>query len=106
MEELASQAEIEWASSYDAYARIDATPEMLWAVVEPAHRHLQRTGEVPGWCGVDLLRAWAFLLTRDDLPAGVASAGAGLGGAWFAVLDAVRAHPEARLQDLPPARTD
>jgi hypothetical protein len=101
MEELASQVEIEWASTYDGYARIAATPEALWAVVEPAHRHLKQTGEVPGWCGVDLLRAWAFLLTRDDRPPGV-----GLGTAWFAVLDAISAHPAARLQDLPPTRTD
>lgn len=101
MEELASYAEVEWAGTYDAYARLAATPEALWALIEPAHRHLRRTGEMPGWCGVDLLRGWAFLLTRPERPRGEE-----LGRDWFAVLDAISAHPDARLEDLPPGRTD
>lgn len=104
MEELASKAEIDWARSYDAYARIAATPQALWALVEPAHRELLTTGRVPPWCGVDFLRTWAFALTS---PA-IAELGidTGLGAAWFALLDAISAHPESRLVDLPPGRTD
>lgn len=103
MEELASQPEIEWAESYDAYARLAGGPAELWALIEPAHRHLRETGDVPGWCGVDFLRGWAFLLTR---PAAERPGVEPLERDWFAVLDAISAHPHARLQDLPPTRTD
>lgn len=103
MEELASHAEIEWASGYDAYARIAADPAILGAIIGQAHRGLRETGSVPAWCGVDLLRAWAFLLTR---PAEERPGLEPLERDWFAVLDAIAVHPDARLQDLPPVRTD
>ena len=102
MEELASQAEIEWAHTYDAYARVAADPAVLWSILEPAHRELRETGQVPEWCGVDFLRAWAFFMVRADRHQG----GGSLGRDWFTVLDAISAHPEATLQDLPPTRTD
>jgi hypothetical protein len=97
---MASRAEIDWAGSYDGYARIAGDAQALWALLEPADRQLRATGAVPAWCGVDLLRAWAFATTRPEWPA------APLGYGWFAVLDAISAHPDARLADLPPGRTD
>jgi len=103
VEELASHAEIEWANSYDAYARVASDPAVLWSLIEPAHRHLREQGEVPTWCGVDFLRAWAFLLTR---PATERPPVEPLERDWFAILDAIAAHPGTRLQDLPPVRTD
>ena len=97
---MASQAEIDWAGSYNGYHRIAGSPEMLWGMVEPADRAVRETGAVPQWCGVDLLRAWAFGATRPEWPA------ASLGYGWFALLDAIAAHPEARFADVPPGRTD
>ncbi len=97
---MASAAEIAWAGSYDGYARVAATPQALWRLVAEADEVVRTTGSVPSWCGVDLLRAWAFGATRPEWPA------PSLGYGWFAVLDAISAHPEARLADLPPGRTD
>lgn len=57
---------IAWAHDYNAYRRLAATPEHLENLLEPAFRIYRATGEVPAWCGVDLLRGWAFLLVRAD----------------------------------------
>ncbi|UDY24663.1 hypothetical protein [Nocardioides sp. Kera G14] len=102
MEDLATQAELEWAYTYDGYERLASSPEALWSVVAPVHEALLTTGRVPEWAGVDLLRGLAFYLVRADRHQG----GGSLGRAWLELLDSIRAHPAAGLADLPPARTD
>lgn len=97
---MASQAEIVWATSYDGYGRLASEPAALHRLIAEAERDLLNGGAVPQWCGVDLLRGWAFGLMQPEWP------GARLGTGWFALLDAISAHPEARLQDIPPGRTD
>lgn len=97
---MASQGELEWAADYDGYARLAGTPASLYGLVQGAEAELFETGAVPSWCGVDLLRGWAFGLGRAEWP------GRRLGVHWFALLDAISAHPEARFADVPPGRTD
>lgn len=102
METLATQDEIDWARTYDAWTRLAATPETLWSLVSEAHRELVGAGTVPEWCGVDLLRGWAFLAVDELRPAEMAP----LGQHWLELLDAIRAHPGSSLADLPPVRSD
>lgn len=103
MNEDYEQSVIEWAHTYNAYERIAATPEALWAQLEPLKRAYDRDGRVPGWVGVDLLRGWAFYVVRAHRH----------GGAWESVftefpelrsiLDAIRTHRAATRRDLPPS---
>lgn len=94
------QSEIEWAHEYDGYARLARSPEALWRLLEPADREFRSTGEIPDWCGVDLLRGWAFYLVRADRHAG----GGTLGRDWMAVLEALRHHPDIDQAERPPDR--
>lgn len=96
----ATTAEVMWVHRYDAYRRLAATPEGLAAILEPARAEYDRTRRVPEWCGVDLLRGWAFFLVRRDHHRG----GGSLDDEWRAVLDALRQHPDAAAADLPPRR--
>ncbi|OCL36839.1 hypothetical protein BCR15_12930 [Tessaracoccus lapidicaptus] len=95
--------QIEWTHRYHGYARLGRTPERL-ALLGPAVREYRRTHQVPEWCGVDLLRGWAFYLTRADRHSG----GYGLmeGGTdideWRAVLDRIASHDDATEADRPP----
>jgi hypothetical protein len=68
-------------------------------LIQPAREAFWATGAVPQWCGVDFLRGWVFYLLRQDRFQG----GGTLEDEWFAVLDALRAHPKATPGDLPPA---
>lgn len=97
----ATPEEIEWALAYNAYDRLAAEPGDLGRLLSTARDGFRSTGRVPGWCGVDLLRGWAFYLVRADYFAG----GGTLGEEWQAVLSAVREHPVARRQDRPPTST-
>jgi hypothetical protein len=94
------QRTIEWASSYDGFRRLAASPAHLERLLEGARREYAVAGAVPEWCGVDLLRGWAFYLVRADRQAG----GGTLDGEWKAVLRALVAHPGAAHGDRPPAR--
>ncbi|MCV7194037.1 hypothetical protein [Mycolicibacterium brumae] len=97
------QSVIEWAHTYDGYSRIAGGPDHLWTQIEPLKRAYDQHGRVPEWAGVDLLRGWAFYIVRAHRH----------GGAWDSVfiefpemrsiLDALRQHPAATSQDLPPA---
>lgn len=105
-----TQRQIDWAHRYDGYARLGGTPEDLLRLIEPARADWQRTGQVPQWCGVDLLRGWAFYITRADRHGGgygLAPGGSAL-PEWRAVLGAVAAHRAASGSDVPPmqARPD
>ncbi|WP_157557624.1 hypothetical protein [Intrasporangium oryzae] len=59
---------------------------------------------MPEWCGLDLLRGWAFYITRADRHGGGYDLGEG--GAkldeWNAVLERISTHPGARPDDRPP----
>lgn len=94
----ATTAEVMWALRYDGYRRLAATPEDLVTLLEPARAEYERTRRVPEWCGVDLLRGWAFFLVRRDHHRG----GGSLDDEWRAVVDALRQHPDAAGDDLPP----
>lgn len=62
----AARAWLRWAGAYDGYRLLARTPEALSAVLEPARNEYRSTGQVPSWCGPHLLRAWLFLLFRED----------------------------------------
>ena len=87
---VATEGEVEWALASDLAAPAELVEEVLTA--------LRATGRTPQ-VGVDVLRAAAFRLVSEDRLDEV-------GRGWLELLDAVRAHPDARLADLPPARTD
>jgi len=95
------QAIIEWAHRYNGYERIARSPEQLSLVLRPLEDAWERDGAVPDWAGVDLLRAWAFLIAREHRFGGY--------GSIFreypvlpAVLDAIRNNGAATSADLPP----
>ena len=89
-EGVASDGELEWALDGDSAASDELVEEVLTG--------LRTTGRTPE-VGVDVLRAAAFRLVSEDRLDEV-------GRGWLELLDAIRAHPDARLADLPPVRTD
>ena len=89
-EGVATEGELEWALAGEFAAPTELVEEVLTA--------LRTTGRTPE-VDVDVLRAAAFRLVSEDRLDEV-------GRGWLELLDAVRAHPDARLADLPPARTD
>ncbi len=66
----AGSADVEWAHEYDGYTRLASTPEQLEKLLRRARNSYRTHGRVPSWCGVDLLRGWAFLLVRADRHSG------------------------------------
>lgn len=68
--DLDATAWLKFAGRFNAYERLAAEPHQLEQLLQPARREYTATGEVPGWCGPDLLRAWLFLLYRMDHFAG------------------------------------
>ncbi|WP_378041036.1 8-oxoguanine DNA glycosylase OGG fold protein [Citricoccus parietis] len=97
-EDGAAPEEIEWALAYNAYERLAKSPNDLGRLLEPARDGFLTTGCVPEWCGVDLLRGWAFYLVREDYFSG----GGTLGREWQAVMTSLINHPAGRGEDLPP----
>lgn len=93
-----TQTQIDWALEYDGYRRLAGTPEKLERLLRGARNSYQKHGVVPDWCGVDLLRGWAFYLTRGDRHSG----GGTLGEEWRAVLAMLTEHPHAGPADRPP----
>ena len=57
---------IDFAATYDGYRGIAETPEGLTATYEPIRAEWRRTGMLPGWMGIDLLRGLLFLMYRED----------------------------------------
>lgn len=101
MDEAATRDAIRWAQTYNGYQRLAQDPGRLGTLLEPARHEYLRTGHVPEWCGVDLLRGWAFYLYRADYFCG----GGTLDDEWLAVLDALSRHPHAERADQPPLTT-
>jgi len=98
--------QIEWAHEYNAYGRLGGSPEALEQLLGPAWREYRRTGRIPEWCGVDLLRGWAFYLTRADHHHGgydLAESGP-MVDEWTAVLDRIASHEDATGPDIPPTQ--
>lgn len=62
---MATEAELRWALTYEGYARMAHSLETLREVLRPAMAEHAATGRIPEWCGVDLLRAWAFYRQRE-----------------------------------------
>jgi uracil-DNA glycosylase len=101
MSERNRHTQLEWALRYDGYRRLAATPEKLELLLRRARNYWATHGVLPDWCGVDLLRGWAFYLARADHQAG----GGTLDSEWDAVLRVLSAHPDALPDDRPPAAT-
>jgi uracil-DNA glycosylase len=99
------QRQVEWAHRYNGYARLAASPEDLLRLIAPLRADFEAGRGVPEWAGVDLLRGWAFYVTREDRHGG----GYGLSdlesstyAEWRAVLDRLATHPDAMPADRPP----
>lgn len=110
--DLLMHQQIAWAHTYNGYERLAGEPEggppALARLLEPAFREYRETGRVPGWCGVDLLRGWAFYLTRaDHFDGGYTLAeGGSQVTEWQAVLSRIASHLGARPEERPPSPTD
>lgn len=100
-------AQLEWAHKYNAYARLAGSPEALTALLEPAWREYHEAGRVPVWCGVDLLRGWAFYITRADRQGGGydLEEGGPMVSEWTAVLERIATHEASTAGDIPPLGT-
>lgn len=96
---MATEAELQWALTYDGYARMAHSPESLYDMLRPAMAEHAATGRIPEWCGVDFLRAWAFYRQREHHHVGHGR----IAEDFHDVLDAIRRHSAAKKLDLPPA---
>lgn len=103
--------QIAWAHTYNAYDRLagglESGTDALARLLGPAWREYEQSGLVPGWCGVDLLRGWAFYLTRADRHGGGydLSDGGSKVSEWQAILTRVAEHPGVRPEERPPLAT-
>lgn len=105
MSSAVTQRQIDWILEYNGYERLAGSPRELRQVIDPARDEYERTNMVPGWCGLDLLRGWAFFLIRADrLFADYGS----FDSEVLAVLDAYARHPVVanRPELLPPGCAD
>lgn len=91
---------IAWAQCYDGYRRLAAGAPQLAMLLQPLREELARSGAIPDWAGVDLLRGWAFLLARVDTHR--EAGGATLGAEFAAVVDAIDKHPAAYPRERSP----
>lgn len=97
---MASDAELEWALTYDGYGRMADSPEALHEVLRPAMAQYAATRRIPEWCGVDFLRAWAFYRQREHHHVGHGP----IAEDFHDVLEAIRGHSAVKKSDLPPPR--
>ena len=96
---VVTDAELRWALTYDGYARFAHSPEALLEVLRPAMAEHAATKQIPEWCGVDFLRAWAFYRQREHHHVGHGP----IAEDFYDVLEAIRRHPKAKKRDLPPS---
>jgi hypothetical protein len=90
--------QIRWAHRYHGYHRLARDPQDLQRLLQPAWDEYHRIGTVPQWCGIDLLKGWAFHLVRADYHTG----GGTLDRQFQEVLGAISRHPAVGLGDMPP----
>jgi O-acetyl-ADP-ribose deacetylase (regulator of RNase III) len=86
------QTAVEWALSYDPYARLCRRPDVLRDIVNPLEAVYLVSGTIPQWAGVDLLRGWAHLLAEEAVSSSDAQAYERLN----AVIAAIDGHPATR----------
>ncbi len=98
---MATYEELKWALKYDGYERFSQDMSAYYELLRPAMSTYEATGRIPEWCGVDLLRAWAFYRQREHHNLGHEP----MARDWDDVLDAIRRHPAAKKRDLPPDRS-
>ena len=97
---MVTDAELQWALTYDGYSRMAYSPEILCELLRPAMAEHAATKRIPEWCGVDFLRAWAFYRQREFHHVGHGP----IAKDFDDVLEAIRRHPAAKKHDLPPAQ--
>lgn len=97
---VATDKELTWALEYNGYERFSHDMSTYYELLRPAISAYEATGLIPEWCGVDLLRAWAFYRQREHHNLGHEP----MAPDWDDVLDAIRKHPAANESDLPPDR--
>lgn len=102
VDERYESALIEWAHTYNGYERLAGGPGDLWELVRPLHEEFERTGMIPEWAGVDLLRGWAFYLVRSHRHGGAYEPLYVEYPAVLAIVDAINRHPAARPEDRAP----
>ena len=97
------EAQLYWAHQYRGYDRF-ATVDAYSPLITPAELEYERTGRIPAWCGVDYLRAWAFMLARRERHSGTWAFALSLGflAKWNALMQAIYDHPAASADDRPP----
>jgi uracil-DNA glycosylase len=96
---VATDEELKWALTYDGYERFSRDMGAYYELLRPAISDYEASGRrVPEWCGVDLLRAWAFYRQREHHNLGHSP----MADDWNDVLNAIRRHPAARDGDIPP----
>lgn len=91
-----------WAKTYNAYERITDdwghAHRILMPLIEEWKTHQRIAAD---WAGVDLLRAWAFYCARAADKDAYRSLLEGY-PEILAIVDAIRNHPAATTQDMPP----
>jgi hypothetical protein len=98
-----TQAQLRWALRYNGLERLASGPVQLEGLLGSARDGFAATGDVPEWCGVDLLRGWAFWLSTFAIAADSRAVDVGFGDEWTAVLRRLTEHPGAHGVDRPPA---
>jgi len=104
MDDEYEYALVEWAHTYNGYQRLADSPEHLWEVVRPLDETFERSGEIPEWAGVDLLRGWVFYVVRAHRHGGHGSLREEH-PEFEAIVEAINRHPAASVEDRPPVRT-
>ena len=99
------QALIDWAQCYNGYERIAGDSERLHQVYGPLRQETLERDEIPSGIGVDLLRGWAFYIARVHRWSGCGSIFEDF-PEFESIAEAVRNHPAATPEDLPPSPAD
>ena len=92
-------AVLKWIYGYNGYERLgsalDSTVGSLW-------QEMRDTGELPVDAGVDALRAWAFVIARGHDKSSHRGTTLSCNPELPLILEAIRCHPAAGIDDLPP----
>jgi len=91
-------AVLKWIYGYNGYERLGSAPD---ATVDWLWQEMRETGEFPVDAGVDALRAWAFVIARGHDKSSHTDT-ALMCSPLPLILGAIRCHPAADINDLPP----
>lgn len=92
-------AVLKWIYGYDAYERLGSA---LDATVGSLRQEMRETGEFPVDAGVDALRAWAFVIARGHDKSMHTDTVLMCQRELPLILEAIRSHRAAGIDDLPP----